>query len=167
MSIAEALDDYPPGQKPFSSRVSYHSDVSLRCVQITAIGYMVEALEKRNIKLANSILMHIVCRKLNKGMLNKGMAYGMYKGHGLPQDWVCTYITMATTGLGVYVSTMCVLGSGTCVLLWLQGLDVHSSLRHVCFNTLDVELKNFLVSANAIHCSTQCDTLMMWSRVRS
>ena len=60
MSIAEALDDYPPGQKPFSSRVSYHSDVSLRCVQITAIGYMIQALEKRNIKLANSILMNIV-----------------------------------------------------------------------------------------------------------
>lgn len=61
VSIAEALDDYPLNQKPFSSHVSYHCDVSLRCMQVTAVGYVIEALEKRNIKLASSVLMHMVC----------------------------------------------------------------------------------------------------------
>ncbi len=58
MSIAEALDDYP---KPLSAQVSYQCDVSLRRVRVTAIGYLIEALERRNIKLAESVLMHIVC----------------------------------------------------------------------------------------------------------
>lgn len=60
VSIAEALDDNPPNQKSLSSHVSYHCDVSLNCVQVTAIGYLMEALEKRNIKLAKSILRHVV-----------------------------------------------------------------------------------------------------------
>ena len=60
VSLAEALDDNPPNRKSLSSQISYHCDVSLKCVQVTAIGYLMEALEKRNIKLANSVLLHVV-----------------------------------------------------------------------------------------------------------
>ena len=60
MSIVDALDDYPAGQKPLSLSFSHHYDASLKCVQVTAIGYLMDALQKRNMKLANSILTHIV-----------------------------------------------------------------------------------------------------------
>ena len=60
VSIADALDDHPLGQRPFSLAPP-PCDVSLRSVQVVAVGYTVEALKKRNLKLATSILTHIVC----------------------------------------------------------------------------------------------------------
>lgn len=57
VSIAEALDDSPLGQTPGNM---HHHDVSLRCVQVTAIGCVIEALQKRNIELASFILKHVV-----------------------------------------------------------------------------------------------------------
>ncbi len=60
VSIAEAMDSQQQGQRHISTSHTYRFDASLHSMQVTGVGYVMEALQRRNIKLAKSILCHLV-----------------------------------------------------------------------------------------------------------
>ena len=60
MSIADTMDSNPQALQQLSTSHTYPFDVSLGSMQVMGIGYVMEALEQRDIKLAKAILTHMV-----------------------------------------------------------------------------------------------------------
>ena len=60
VTLADALDDYSSNSDGASFQPALHYDASLRNMLTTAAGFVLEALEKRGIKMATLLLTQMV-----------------------------------------------------------------------------------------------------------